>query len=273
MSGRMTGATARQGGPPGSDSFPLAPPPALDVARDALFLDLDGTLVAIAERPDLIQADEALRRLLRRVGNLLRGRLVIISGRPLADLDRHLQGAAPLAAGVHGAELRGAATPAPGNAARDEAVRQALDQARRSLREEEDGLLAEGLLVEDKDKAIALHFRQRPALGARSGRLAAQLADASGGLLAVQPGRMVFELKPAGVDKGQALRAFLATPGFAGSRPVVVGDDLTDEAAFRAAAEAGGHGILVGRRSPTAARYALPDVDAVLAWLGALARR
>ena len=268
----MTGATARQGGPPGSDCFPLAPPPALDVARDALFLDLDGTLVAIAERPDLIQADEALRALLRRVGNLLRGRLVIVSGRPLADLDRHLQGAAPLAAGVHGAELRGAATLAPGNAARDEAVRQALDQARRSLREE-DGLLAEGLLVEDKDKAIALHFRQRPALGARSGRLAAQLADASGGLLAVQPGRMVFELKPAGVDKGQALRAFLATPGFAGSRPVVVGDDLTDEAAFRAAAAAGGPGLRVGRRSPTAARYALPDVAAVLAWLGALAGR
>lgn len=263
MSGQMTSTPLRQDAGTALPD-PLPPPPPLDAARDALFLDLDGTLVDIAERPDLIRVDPALRALLRAVGNRLGGRVVIVSGRSLADLDRHLHDAVPLAAGVHGAELRGV----PGARPR-EAARRALTAARAALALERD-LQAEGMLVEDKGMAIALHFRQRPALGARAGRLAAQIADLSDGALAVQPGRMVVELKPKGADKGAAVEAFLATPAFAGSRPVFVGDDLTDEAGFRAAAAAGGHGVLVGQRTPTAATHALPDVGAVHRWLASL---
>lgn len=252
----MTAASARL-----PHRHDLAPPPPLDPDRDALFLDLDGTLVAIAEHPDLIQPDAALGPLLKRASARLAGRLAIVSGRSLADLDRHLGDAAPLAGGVHGAEMRGAR-----NADADPVAARALAQARLVLATE-----AGALLVEDKGSAIALHFRQRPDLGALAGRLAARLADQSGGSLAVQPGRMVFELKPTRADKGGVVRAFLAEPHFAGSRPLFVGDDLTDEAGFRAAETAGGFGILVGDRAPTAARYALADVAAVHAWLAALA--
>jgi trehalose 6-phosphate phosphatase len=261
MWGTMTSSLASRGGASG-----LAPAPPLDPARDALFLDLDGTLVDIAERPELIQVDESLRAVLRRAGNRLAGRLVVVSGRPLVDLDRHLRDAVPLAAGIHGVELRGVPAPAP-----DPLLQRALAGARRTLRKEEGGPLLDGILVEDKGAAIALHFRQHPARGAAAGWLASQLAADSAGLLAVQPGRMVVEVKPQGADKGRAVAAFLATPGFAGARPVFVGDDLTDEAGFVAATAAEGHGVLVGDRLPTAARYSLPDVAAVHRWLGALA--
>ena len=78
---------------------------------------------------------------------------------------------------------------------------------------------------------------------------------------------MVVELKGGDTDKGRALAAFLAEPPFAGARPVMIGDDRTDEAAFRAAEAAGGFGILVDPRWVSAARYGLADTRAVTDWL------
>ena len=96
-------------------------------------------------------------------------------------------------------------------------------------------------------------------------RATIQLAGKTG--LAVQQGKMVVELRPRGADKGDAVRAFMAAPDFAGARPLFVGDDRTDEDAFRVAAELGGAGILVGPDRDTAAKWRLDDVAAVSAWL------
>jgi trehalose 6-phosphate phosphatase len=63
------------------------------------------------------------------------------------------------------------------------------------------------------------------------------------------------------------VRAFMTEPDFAGARPLFVGDDLTDEDAFRAAAELGGGGILVGSERETSAQWRLPDVASVSGWL------
>src|SRR3546814_12002490 len=92
-----------------------------------------------------------------------------------------------------------------------------------------------------------------------------KLAARSG--LEIQKGKMVVELRPGGADKGDAVRAFMAEPEFAGARPVFVGDDVTDEHAFEAVAEMGGAGILVGPQRRSAAGYRLNDVAAVAAWL------
>lgn len=89
--------------------------------------------------------------------------------------------------------------------------------------------------------------------------------------LIVQKGKMVVELRPPGADKGDAVRAFMGQDPFAGARPVFVGDDLTDEHAFAAAAALGGDGVLVGATRSTKARYRLPSVAAVAAWLEACA--
>ena len=80
----------------------------------------------------------------------------------------------------------------------------------------------------------------------------------------------MVELKTPGADKGTALSAFMREAPFAGALPVMFGDDLTDEKGFVAAAAEGGFGVLVGPPRATAARYALPDVEAVLAWLEAV---
>ena len=77
----------------------------------------------------------------------------------------------------------------------------------------------------------------------------------------------MVELKTPGTDKGTALTAFMAEAPFRGSIPVMLGDDLTDEYGFAAAEALGGFGVLVGPPRGTAARYSLPDVDGVLAWL------
>jgi trehalose 6-phosphate phosphatase len=84
----------------------------------------------------------------------------------------------------------------------------------------------------------------------------------------VKRGKYVVELVPPGADKGTAVRAFMSEPPFAGTRPVFVGDDVTDEDGFTAAAALGGFGVLVGYPRPTAAEYGFVDPSSVTAWLG-----
>jgi trehalose 6-phosphate phosphatase len=241
------------------DSLP--PPPPIP-ASAALLLDFDGTLVELAGAPDRIAVPDGLAALLHRVADRLAGRLALVSGRPVADLERHA-GALDLAlAGSHGVELRfrGGATlpferPAALASARDEAARFAAAYP--------------GLLLEDKPAGFALHFRAAPGLEHQVCAFAASLAGRSA--LTVQHGKMVVELLPPGIDKGEAVRRIMREPPFAGARPWFVGDDLTDEHGFAAAAQMGGAGILVGPPRGTAARWRLDGVGSVHAWLEAAA--
>jgi trehalose 6-phosphate phosphatase len=239
-----------------------APPPLSRLAPAALFLDFDGTLVELADAPGAISVPRGLKPLLDRLAERLQGRLAIVSGRALEDLQRHLGGAAAVLSGSHGAELRyadGRCIPVsapPGLAAAREEVRRFAAGAA-------------GLLVEDKPAGVALHYRLAPARERAVGDFLADLADRSG--LALQRGKMVAELRPEGTDKGAAVRRLMAEPPFAGGRPVFVGDDLTDEHAFEAAAALGGAGVLVGPARSTAARWRLDGVAEVTLWLEAAA--
>ena len=123
----------------------------------------------------------------------------------------------------------------------------------------------EGLLVEEKPAGVALHYRLAPERAEEVNAFLEALAARSG--LALQRGKMVAELRPEGSDKGAALRRLMGEPPFAGARPVFVGDDLTDEDAFRAAASLGGEGVLVGPARPSAARWRLDGVADVNSWL------
>jgi trehalose 6-phosphate phosphatase len=124
-----------------------------------------------------------------------------------------------------------------------------------------------GLIIEDKDLSVAVHYRGAPGAEATVKAATAALAARTG--LEPQDGSMVCELRTPGDGKGAALAAFMREEPFTGRRPVMVGDDLTDEGAFEAAAAAGGFGVLVGPDRPTAARYRLENVEAVGAWLAA----
>jgi trehalose 6-phosphate phosphatase len=124
------------------------------------------------------------------------------------------------------------------------------------------------LLLEDKGLSVALHYREAPGLAPIAHAKARAMADSLG--LQIQTGKMVVELRTPGADKGSAVALVMQEPDFKTYRPVFVGDDDTDEAAFGVAADLGGFGIRVGVRSPgSSALFGLGDVAAVRAWLEA----
>jgi trehalose 6-phosphate phosphatase len=127
-----------------------------------------------------------------------------------------------------------------------------------------------GMLLEIKGAALALHYRNAPERGAAAReateKLVAQYADA----YVLQPGKMVYEIKPKDVDKGRAVLAFLDEPPFAGRRPVFIGDDLTDEKGFAVVNERNGVSIKVGA-GDTLAHVRVESVGELLNWLQRIA--
>jgi trehalose 6-phosphate phosphatase len=189
----------------------------------------------------------------------LSGRFAVVSGRSLADIDRVLEHRVAAVAAVHGLVRRNAdgrlvesAVGAPAMAAALEAVNTFATNH-------------DGLIVEDKGSAVALHYRQSPGAAAASRTLVRHLA--ADFALQVQEGDMVVELKSPGPDKGGAVQAFMAEPPFAGYMPIFLGDDFTDESGFHAVQGLRGFGVIVGARRPTTATYALADVGAARTWL------
>lgn len=257
--------------PPVTRHLPLnagraAAPPALPVPDQALlnnaslFLDFDGTMVEIAAHPRAVHVDDRLRSLLARLSRKMAGRVAIISGRPIVQLDEFLGPSSMALAGSHGVEIRwpdGAIT-APTRPAVLGKVIQEVTRLQKTH---------SGIVIERKPFGVAIHYRGEPRAEEPSRHLATALAASSG--LVLQAGKMVFELRIPGADKGGALRTLLDSPSMAGTTPIFIGDDETDETAFVAATDLGGAGILVGPQRPTAALYRLDDVAATLAWLEA----
>ena len=232
------------------------PPPALLIGA-ALFLDFDGTLAPIADTPDGVMVDKELLGLLNRLRIKLDGRLAIVSGRSVATL-RDLGFGNFLIAGTHGLELA-----YPGAAVESPARQPAVDEAEAAFHAFADG--KPGLLVERKSISVGLHFRRAPQWGHDAGELANILAGRLG--LTVQPGKMLYELRPGGADKGSAVHALMARAPMSGGTPIFIGDDVTDEEGFAAAAKLGGAGILVGSPRATLATFSLEQVAAVRHYL------
>ena len=233
------------------------PPPRLDWAY---FLDVDGTLIDIADTPDAVHVDDALLALIARLQRASGGAVALVSGRALSFLDHRLGALHLPLAGQHGLERRDASGRVWMHAA-PPAARSAIKAALAPV-------LARypGLLLEDKGLTLALHYRLAPQLASYAHRLMARLAAAANAGLEVQRGRRVAEIKPAGMDKGAAVAAYLAEPPFARRRPVFIGDDLNDEHGFAEVNRLDGISIKVGKGA-SCARYRLADVAAVRRWL------
>ena len=226
----------------------------------AFFLDLDGTLLEIAETPDAVDADYSELAL---VGHLLRaadGAVAMISGRSLQQLDEILAPLVVPAAGQHGAERRDAQRVRhrhrfPANVLRPVAFGIRSFAARH-----------QGLVFEDKGASVALHYRLAPQLAAAAQAKVREAAEPLGDQVEVQDGKMVVEVKPAGCDKGKAIADFMREPPFAGRVPVFLGDDVTDEYGFQVVNAMGGHAVKIGE-GDSAAPWRLPDPAAARAWL------
>lgn len=229
----------------------------------AFFFDLDGTLADIKPHPAQVvipvNALQALRQLVQQQS----GAVALISGRSMAELDELTRPHRLPLAGVHGAERR------------DINGNTHIVSLPDALQKELHGRLAlalealPGCELEHKGMAFALHYRQAAQHQSAVLTLAQEVVK-SYPLLALQLGKCVVEIKPRGVNKGEAIAAFMQEAPFAGRRPVFVGDDLTDEAGFGIVNQLGGVSVKVGS-GDTQARWRLPDVAAVHQWLNNIA--
>ncbi|WP_370059785.1 trehalose-phosphatase [Novosphingobium sp. P6W] len=239
------------------NDLPL-PPPLDPGANIALFLDFDGTLVEIADHPDAVVVSPHLAGVVTALSQHLGGRLAIVTGRSIAALEGLLGPVEVAVAGSHGGEFRARA------GAEVEPLADPLPAAVVTALESFASANG-GLLVEPKPFSVAVHYRRHPE--ALEGLLACAQALAQERGLAMKHGKQVIELAMPGSDKGTAVTRFMGLPAFAGAAPLFLGDDVTDEDAFRAVRHLGGQGVLVGPMRTTAASLRLPGVAAVHNWL------
>jgi trehalose 6-phosphate phosphatase len=239
----------------------------LNPGNIGLFLDVDGTLVDIAPRPEAVEVTASLLDDLAAAERALSGALALVSGRPIAELDRLFAPLRLAAGGVHGAQLRRR----PGGAVASLASGRLGDDAWDALR----GLLARfpGCYAENKEVSFAVHYpsgTDSPRLEAALTRLMHRLS-ATGRQLKLIAGQAVFELQLKGFDKGRAIRCFMADGPFRGRQPVFVGDDEIDRAGFDMALALGGFAFSVGIALPgLSGMFSGPD--AVRRWLHELGR-
>lgn len=232
-------------------------PPPLARRDDALFVDLDGTLVDLAPTPDAVTVHPDLPVLLARLRSLLDGAVAVVSGRPVAQIDHLLRPLSPCAAGVHGVERRGA----DGHLQR--IAVDGLQQASALVRAVVDA--HPGLQLETKPGAIALHYRQASAMQQLCLDTMARALALTDGMVLMH-GKMVVEMKPQTASKGQAVRSFMNEAPFRGRRPWFFGDDVTDESGFEAVLALGGVAVKIGTGA-TLAGHRMADPAAVRQWL------
>jgi trehalose 6-phosphate phosphatase len=238
--------------------------PRLD--ETAFFFDFDGTLAPLAPTPDAVQVADGAIGALQTLQSATGGAVAIVSGRPIHEIDRFL---APLAfpiAGSHGAELR------RGASADSDVVRIGFGDPRlEAMRTQLAPMVAAhpGLLLEVKGAGLAVHYRAAPQLQSLVEQVTTDVvhaANAGQAAFVLQPGKMVVEIKPHGVDKGKAIELFLDQAPFAGRKPFFVGDDLTDEKGFKVVNALGGLSVKIGD-GDTIALHREPSVEAFVEWL------
>ena len=215
----------------------------LDLKKTALLLDVDGTIVDIGTSPNEVQVSDSLLRSLGRLHELSGGAVALVSGRRIGDLDRLFSPLTLPSIGVHGAEMRVNdgeifywAKPLPTD------LRRRLADA---------AGIGPGIVVEDKDYSLALHYRKAPEQAERLRRHIAAARTA----FPAEPtelllGKAIFEVKRPGINKGESIRKLMAHAPFSGRMPVFIGDDVTDESVFEVLPEIGGKGFSVSRYFP-----------------------
>ncbi len=243
--------------------------------RLAVFLDYDGTLTPIVDRPEDAVISDSMRHALRALAR--RCSVCVVSGRDRPVVQELMGMDDLIVAGSHGFDIW-----SPGGEGIQlhvaEGSEELISRITELLRERTSSIA--GALVEPKRSSVAVHYRlvderDRPLVTVAVDEMLAEHADA----LKVTPGKMVYELQPnIEWDKGKAVLHLLAALGLDSDDvvPLYIGDDSTDEHAFAAIAERG-VGILVAdpddpevRGRTTAAQFALRDPGEVQDLLAAL---
>ena len=242
------------------------PPLPTDLARLAILLDVDGTLLDLAPTPREVFVSHALRETLARLWKRTDGAVAFVSGRPVSELDLIFSPLRLPAIGGHGAELRvlpGTAPEAPRLPPLDPDVK------RRFAAIAESG---PGIVLEDKGYSLALHYRLAPDKEHVVREAAMKICeDLDGASIELLPGKLVVEVKQAGTTKATAVRELMTFPPFAGRRPVFIGDDITDLGVFAILPDFDGIGISVGLKA-YGADFCFERPTDVRHWLEQLSR-
>lgn len=232
----------------------------------ALFLDMDGTLLELAETPETVQIPDGLVALLQRLEQSLDGAVAIISGRVIRDIDALLYPANLAASGVHGAELR----KGPG-----ESIESVKAQLPEDLLDSMRRLAADmpGVLIEPKPPGLAIHYRRMPSAEPLVLAALERALMQHAGTFEILRGKKLFEIVPSGLSKGTALARLCKLPAFEDRVPIMIGDDIGDEAAFSVAESMKGFALRVAGEhyGDDIADFAGPR--AVVRWLEQLSHR
>lgn len=220
-------------------SLPLGPE-----SRWALFLDLDGTLLDLCSRPERVVASREVIQLLPALQHTFDGAVVVMSGRPVRDIDRILFPLQIPCIGLHGGERRSS----EGKLSQVTMAPSLLDDVRASLSTIS---VRRNVDVEDKAYGFAVHLQSGSGDIDETEAAIAEIAERSDGAFRVLRGRNVIELVPRCASPGRAVRAFLDESPFLGRRPLVFGDDATNTEAFAVASHGNGVAIAVGDQAPT----------------------
>ena len=228
-----------------------------------LFLDVDGTLLELAARPQDVVVPPDLNLLLDRLHAKFEGAFALVSGRNLAFLDSVLNWKGRDAAGCHGAEFR--ITGEAKSAINDTEV----------LAHAAERLIAHagpihGALLEIKGQSIAFHYGATAFTELQSKALIEDAVAPVSHAFRILSLRNAIEIVPKGCGKGLAIAEFLQHETYRDRIPVFAGDDLSDEEGFREVNERGGISIYVGDRITTSAQFRARTVTHFHHWLAEL---
>lgn len=232
-----------------------------------LFFDYDGTLAPISGRPADAAIPSGIKALLERLSAVPGCRIVIISGRSLKDVKKMAGVKGVIYAGNHGLEIEGAKIKFKGMVS--PGLKKTLRQLKADLESRLRGI--KGVFVEDKTLTLSVHYRLAagkdiPLIKNMLGRAVKPYIAANA--LKINPGKKVIEVKPkVNWHKGRAVLWLLARQQFAAGLeaavcPIYLGDDITDEDAFRALKNKG-ITVFVGKPRASLAGYYLKDIREV----------
>ena len=238
---------------------------ALSDASIALFLDVDGTLLDLAARPDDVVTPAGLVDTLAETERKLAGALALISGRSIDDIDNLFAPLRLRVSGVHGAEIRFDPNGPKAPTAANDLPQSVLVALRRAVQP------FPGVFVENKRFSFTVHYRLAPSAEGPVRKIVKQVVDSAPISLTIMDAHCAIEIKGPCFDKGGAIATFLSTSTFRGRKPIFVGDDTTDESGFALVSARGGVAYSVGRPRPGAIG-SFPAPQAVRGWLADFAR-
>lgn len=227
----------------------------------ALFLDIDGTLLEIRDRPKLVKVNDSLKKLLFNLEQRLGGAIAFISGRTILDVDQLFKPLKLPTSGKHGAERRDPSGQVHIIECNTSKITSNIIKTLQKFVNN-----SSGAILEDKKQTVALHYRLNPQIEKQAENLINSLIS-NHTELELLKGKMVLEIKAKATHKGTAIAQFMKEQPFSGKTPIFFGDDASDEDGFQIINSNNGISVCINPKLNSIAKFRLETVSSVIDWL------